>query len=112
MPSLTESETKAMLKELMSRLPFRKHGLYCFCNGCTDERISLGIQADKDLIAKLEKENERLKKDAERYRWLRDKSANAYVGIYKDSLRCKEWVNGDEADALVDFGMQTSCNDS
>jgi hypothetical protein len=56
-------------------------------------------------IEQLKEENEKLMADAERYRWLRDKSENAYVGIYKDSLRCKEWVSGETADNLVDFGM-------
>ena len=61
MAFLDEKETEKMLKELIGKLPFRKHGLYCFCNSCMNERISLGIQADKDLIAKLKNENEMLK---------------------------------------------------
>ena len=67
------------------------------------DTISLLMQ-----IEQLQKENEQLRQDAERYRWLRDKSANAYVGIYKDSLRGKEWVSGKKSDELVDFGMKHS----
>ena len=67
------------------------------------DTITLLIQIDQ-----LEAENKQLKKDAERYRWLRDKSDNAFVGIYKDALRGKEWVFGKKADELVDSGIQTS----
>lgn len=59
-----------------------------------------------DEINRLKKENKKLRIDAERYRWLRDKSENARIGIYKDSQRCKEWVSGSNADELVDFGME------
>ena len=36
------------------------------CPTCADEILSLGIQADKDRIAALERELERLRKDAEK----------------------------------------------
>lgn len=38
------------------------------CPTCADEILSLGIQADKDRIAALERELERLRKDAENWR--------------------------------------------
>ena len=59
-------------------------------------------------IEQLKIENKELRLDAERYRWLKDKSGNAYVGIYKDDLRGKAWVSGAYAESLVDFAMQTS----
>ena len=54
-------------------------------------------------IEQLRAENEELRADAERYRWLRDEAGDAYVGIYKDGLRSKTWVSGVDADRIVDF---------
>ena len=59
-------------------------------------------------IEQLKIENKELRLDAERYRWLRDESGNAYVGIYKDDLRGKTWVSGEYAESLVDFAMRAS----
>ena len=47
------------------------------CQTCADEILSLGIQVDKDRLAALERELERLRKDAERYRWIRDPKSPA-----------------------------------
>ena len=57
-------------------------------------------------IEQLKIENKELRLDAERYRWLRDESGNAYVGIYKDDLSGKVWVSGAYAESLVDFAMR------
>jgi len=66
-----------------------------------------GIAMDTvSLLAQIEQlraKNEQLRVDAERYRWLRDESGDAYVGIYKDGLRSKTWVSGADADRIVDF---------
>jgi len=59
-------------------------------------------------IEQLKIENKELRLDAERYRWLKDESGNAYVGIYKDDLRGKVLVSGAYAESLVDFAMQAS----
>lgn len=49
-----------------------KHGkgMFSRCQNCIDELVALGVHADKDRIAELERENERLRKDAERLEWL------------------------------------------
>jgi len=67
----------------MSRTYCHTHSAYD-CQTCADEILSLGIQVDKDRIAALERELERLRKDAERYRWLRDPSV--YVGKVIDKV--------------------------
>ena len=71
------------------------------CPTCADEILSLGIQADKDRIAALERELERLRKDAERYRWLRDGNDN------KKSAACHIAVNcyGLEWDDAIDAAI-------
>ena len=43
------------------------------CPTCADEILSLGIQVDKDRIAALERELERLRKDAELGECIREK---------------------------------------
>ncbi len=43
------------------------------CQTCADEILSLGIQADKDRIAALERELERLREDAELGECIREK---------------------------------------
>ena len=43
------------------------------CPTCADEILSLGIQADKDRIAALERELERLREDAELGECIREK---------------------------------------
>lgn len=54
----------------MTRKPFgnycHKHGkgMFSRCQDCIDELVAIGIQADKDRIAELERENERLRKDS------------------------------------------------
>ena len=47
----------------MSRTYCHTHSAYD-CQTCADEILSLGIQVDKDRIAALERELERLRKDA------------------------------------------------
>ena len=64
----------------MSRTYCHTHSAYD-CQTCADEILSLGIQADKDRIAALERELERLRKDAERYRWLRDSPDSPIINI-------------------------------
>ena len=64
----------------MSHTYCHTHSAYD-CQTCADEILSLGIQADKDRIAALERELERLRKDAERYRWLRDSPDSPIINI-------------------------------
>ncbi len=61
----------------MTNKPFgnycHKHGKGMFnrCQDCIDELVAIGIQADKDRIAELVRENERLASDIARcYRML------------------------------------------
>jgi hypothetical protein len=72
----------------MSRTYCHTHSAYD-CQTCADEILSLGIQVDKDRIAALERELERLRKDAERYRWIRDKSHSLETRQYGKGI-----VNG------------------
>jgi hypothetical protein len=61
----------------MSNKPFgnycHKHGkgMFSRCQDCIDELVAIGIQADKDRIAELVRENARLANDMSRcYRML------------------------------------------
>lgn len=56
----------------MSRTYCHTHSKYD-CQTCADEILSLGIQADKDRIAALERELERMRKDAELGECIREK---------------------------------------
>ena len=56
----------------MSRTYCHTHSKYD-CPTCADEILSLGIQVDKDRIAALERELERLRKDAELGECIREK---------------------------------------
>ena len=70
-------------------------------------------------ITKLERENaalraelERVRKDAERYRWLRDlslarKKMSVYVGqtFYSGDVACNRFLHGKEMDAAIDAAI-------
>ena len=48
-------------------------------------------------------ENDRLRADAERYRWLRD---NGHDAIGRDRGAGPEWTYGDDLDALIDAALR------
>lgn len=62
----------------------------------------------RDLLA-LKNENERLRRDAERYRWLREDRLVAYVNIFRDG----EFVSvyGIGLDAAIDAAMEKEKRD-
>ena len=64
-------------------------------------------------IAKLERENEALRKDAERYRWLRDACCDANFGVYANAWddHTRAWLDGRELDAAIDAALkeQSKC---
>ena len=53
------------------------------------------------LIARLEAENKELRRDALRYRWLRDCSHKTWVNFQKQWLRTSE-----QCDAAIDAAME------
>ena len=70
----------------MSRTYCHTHSKYD-CQTCADEILSLGIQADKDRIAALERELERLREDAElgkcihvKFRLMKGSTAVRFLG--------------------------------
>ena len=74
-----------------------------------DELSQLAAQANKRIEA-LELENAELRKDAERYRWMRDQNADPeagfYVGDATDDLPGDfDWV-GSDLDVAIDRAMK------
>jgi hypothetical protein len=58
----------------------------------------------------LERELAEAKKDAERYRWLRDNSYNVQIGVYemveRDGRQQRAWLAGNELDDVIDAAMK------
>ncbi len=75
------------------------------CQTCADEILSLGIQVDKDRIAALERELERLRKDAERYRWLRDDAFEHSDDCFMEAGRLFAEKHGVAFDEAIDAAI-------
>ena len=88
----------------MSRTYCHTHSKYD-CPTCADEILSLGIQADKDRIAALERELERLRKDAERYRWLRDDAFEHSDDCFMEAGRLFAEKHGVAFDEAIDAAI-------
>jgi hypothetical protein len=68
------------------------------------------LQKSNELVEQLERENEALRKDAERYRWLRDNSHNTPIGVYewveRDGRQQRAWLGSNELDAAIDAAIK------
>jgi hypothetical protein len=77
-------------------------------NAALRHDIECAVQRNSDLIA----ENEKLRVDAERYRWLRNgNSTHCKAGIWVPSLVYSGedyWPNKEDADALIDAARKES----
>jgi hypothetical protein len=65
----------------------------------------------EELIAerdKLRAELAELRRDAERYRWLRDAEDRSYVALAMENGSEPVWISGDELDAAIDAAMATT----
>jgi hypothetical protein len=58
----------------------------------------------------IERELAEAKKDADRYRWLRDNSYNVQIGVYelvnRDGRQQRAWLASNELDEVIDAAMQ------
>lgn len=80
-----------------------------------DELVAAGIQVDKELIAQINAENESLRKDADRYRWLIDNAEEIYffgTNLHLDTYYWgREKVHA-EADKQIDAAISSPENPS
>jgi hypothetical protein len=64
------------------------------------------VEKAADEIERLLAENAELRKDAERYRWLRDNSHNTPIGVYewviRDGREQRAWLVDTELDEAID----------
>jgi len=63
------------------------------------------IAALLDRLDAAERENERLREDAERYRWLRGREDGRYMTVYAFRTDVDEVCLGDDLDAAIDAAM-------
>ncbi len=94
----------------------RLESLYGTSKGYTLEKARERDEAHSVLVSELRRlvaENESLRKDAERYRWLRD-SADCDEGIAPMHQLCSDWgrfywsqVEGDDLDAAIDAAKES-----
>lgn len=79
------------------------HRAQCGTCGYTWPR---GQDGSHSCVGYLHADLQEAKKDAERYRWLRDsKTMQDLPQVYADD-DCNTWLTGDELDAAVDAAMQ------
>jgi hypothetical protein len=61
-------------------------------------------------VSQLERELAEAKKDADRYRWLRDNSYNVQIGVYewveRDGRQQRAWLAGNELDDVIDAAIK------
>jgi len=71
----------------------------------TDDYYCSGY-VPEEFARQLERELAEAKKDAERYRWLRDNSYNVQIGVYelvnRDGRQQRAWLAGNELDDVID----------
>jgi multidrug resistance efflux pump len=64
-------------------------------------------QCGYDDVCEFAREAESLRKDAERYRWLRNSAASQRLGVFEDAWdnHNRNWLYGKELDCVINVAM-------